>query len=83
MAMASLGTGMDFMSVTDHDNYSGSLQAIEKVKNNDIDLLVLAGEEVSVDGKKICRLHWGTGIFCRFMLINPLKSSEKVLKILG
>ena len=61
MAMASLGAGMDFMSVTDHDNYSGSLQAIKKVKDNDIDLLVLAGEEVSVGGKKDLSIALGNG----------------------
>jgi len=61
MAMASLGAGMDFMSVTDHDNYDGSLQAIKKVKENDIDLLVLAGEEVSVGGKKDMSIALGNG----------------------
>jgi len=61
MALASLGAGMDFMSVTDHDNYSGSLEAIEKVNENNIDLLVLAGEEVSVGGKKDMSIALGNG----------------------
>jgi len=61
MAMASLGAGMDFMSVTDHDHYDGSLQAIKKVTENGIDLLVLAGEEVSVGGKKDMSIALGNG----------------------
>lgn len=61
MAMASLGAGMDFVSITDHDNYGGSLQAIKKVKENDIDILALAGEEVSVGGKKDMSISLGNG----------------------
>jgi len=61
MALASLGAGMDFMGVTDHDNYNGSLEAIEKVEANNIDLLVLAGEEVSVGGKKDMSIALGNG----------------------
>ncbi|MDQ7000221.1 MAG: PHP domain-containing protein [Mariprofundus sp.] len=61
MALASLGAGMDFMSVTDHDHYGGSLQAIKKVNDNGIDLLVLAGEEVSVGGKKDMSIALGNG----------------------
>ncbi len=34
MVLASLDAGMDFVSVTDHDTYKGSLNAIEKVKKN-------------------------------------------------
>jgi len=73
MAMASLGAGMDFMSVTDHDNYRGSLQAIEKVKANNIDLLVLAGEEVSVGGKKDMSIALGNG---HILSIHANKSIE-------
>ncbi len=73
MAMASLGAGMDFMSVTDHDNYGGSLQAIEKVKENNIDLLVLAGEEVSVGGKKDMSIALGNG---HILSIHANKSIE-------
>ncbi|MDQ7003425.1 MAG: PHP domain-containing protein [Ghiorsea sp.] len=73
MALASLGAGMDFMSVTDHDNYSGSLEAIEKVEANNIDLLVLAGEEVSVGGKKDMSIALGNG---HILSIHANKSIE-------
>lgn len=61
MVMASLDAGMDFLSVTDHDSYEGSLNAIAKVKENNIDILVLAGEEVSVGGKKDMSVSQGNG----------------------
>jgi len=48
MVLASLEAGMDFMAITDHDNYEGSQIAIKKVKQNNIDIIVLSGEEVSV-----------------------------------
>jgi len=61
MVLASLGAGMDFVSVTDHDNYDGSLHAIKKVEEHDIDILALAGEEVSVGGKKDMSIALGNG----------------------
>ena len=61
MVMASLDAGMDFVSVTDHDSYKGSLKAIQKVKQNKIDILALAGEEVSVGGKKDMSIAQGNG----------------------
>ena len=61
MVMASLDAGMDFVSVTDHDSYKGSLKAIEKVKQNNIDILALCGEEVSVGGKKDMSIAQGNG----------------------
>ncbi len=61
MAMASLGAGMDFISITDHDTYEGSLNAIKKVKQYKIDLLVLRGEEVSVGGKIDMSVSQGNG----------------------
>ncbi len=74
MAMASLGAGMDFIGITDHDNYGGSLQAIKKVKENGIDLLVLAGEEVSVGGKKDMSTSLGNG---HILSIHANKSIEE------
>ncbi len=61
MAMASLGAGMDFISITDHDSYEGSLNAIQKVKQNKIDLLVIRGEEVSVGGRIDMSVSQGNG----------------------
>jgi len=43
MVMASLDAGMDFLSVTDHDSYEGSQNAIEKVKKNSIDIFNVGG----------------------------------------
>ena len=73
LVLASLGAGMDFMSVTDHDSYEGSLKAIEKAKQNNIDLLVLAGEEVSVGGKKDMSISQGNG---HILSINANKSIQ-------
>ncbi len=73
MVMASLDAGMDFVSVTDHDSYEGSLEAIFKVKQNNIDILVLAGEEVSVGGKKDMSISQGNG---HILSINANKSIE-------
>ena len=72
MALASLEAGMDFISITDHDNYKGSLEAIKKVKQHDIDLIVLPGEEVSV-GKGDTTLSRGNG---HMLCINANKSIE-------
>lgn len=73
LVLASLDRGMDFISVTDHDCYEGSQNAIEKVKKNDIDLLVLTGEEVSVGGKKDMAIAQGNG---HILSINANKSIE-------
>jgi len=73
MALASLHQGMDFVSITDHDTYKGSLEAIKKVKQNNIDLLVLAGEEVSVGGKKDMSVSQGNG---HILSINADKSIQ-------
>ena len=77
LALASLGAGMDFISITDHDSYEGSLNAIQKVKQNNIDLLVLAGEEVSVGGKKDMSVSQGNG---HILSINANKSIEEQRK---
>ncbi|NQY94157.1 MAG: hypothetical protein HRT43_08345, partial [Campylobacteraceae bacterium] len=53
--------------------YKGSLEAIEKVKENNIDLLVLAGEELSVGGKADMTLSQGNG---HILSINANKSIE-------
>lgn len=73
MAMASLGAGMDFISITDHDSYEGSLNAIQKVKQHNIDLLVLRGEEVSVGGKMDMSVSQGNG---HILSINANKSIQ-------
>jgi len=77
MILASLGAGMDFVSVTDHDNYDGSLQAIKKVKEHDIAILALAGEEVSVGGKKDMSIALGNG---HILSIHANKSIENQRK---
>lgn len=73
MVLASLEAGMDFLSVTDHDSYEGGQKAIEKVKQNSIDIVVLAGEEVSVGGKKDMSVSQGNG---HILSINANKSIE-------
>ena len=73
MVMACLDAGMDFLSVTDHDAQEGSLDAIKKVKKNNIDILVLPGEEISVGGKKDMSVAQGNG---HILCINANKSIE-------
>lgn len=77
LVLASLDAGMDFISITDHDSYEGSQNAIEKVKKNSIDILVLAGEEVSVGGKKDLSISQGNG---HILSINANKSIESQRK---
>jgi len=77
MVMASLNFGMDFLSITDHDTYEGSQNAIEKVKKNNIDILMLAGEEVSVGGKKDMSISQGNG---HILSINANKSIQEQRK---
>jgi predicted metal-dependent phosphoesterase TrpH len=77
MALSLLESGMDFISVTDHDRYEGSLDAIKKVKDNNIDLLVLKGEEVSVGGRKDMSISQGNG---HILSINANKSIEEQRK---
>ena len=73
MVMACLDAGMDFLSVTDHDAQEGSLDAIKKVKKNNIDILVLPGEEISVGGKKDMSVAQGNG---HILCINANRSIE-------
>jgi len=80
MAMASLGAGMDFVSVTDHDNYNGSLQAIKKIKEHDIDILALAGEEVSVGGKKDMSIALGNGHILSIHANKSIEDQRKDIK---
>ncbi|MDQ7047789.1 MAG: PHP domain-containing protein [Sulfurovum sp.] len=71
MALASLQQGMDFVSITDHDTYKGGQQAIKKVKENHIDLIVSSREKKSVwEGQKICLFLRGMGISFPLMQIN-------------
>jgi predicted metal-dependent phosphoesterase TrpH len=77
MVLASLGAGMDFLSVTDHDCYDGAQNAIEKVKKHSIDILLLAGEEVSVGGKKDMSIAQGNG---HILSINANTSIEDLRK---
>ncbi len=74
LVLASLGAGMDFISISDHDSYEGSLDAIQKAKQNNIDLVVLAGEEVSVGGKKDMSIAQGNG---HILSVNANRSIEE------
>lgn len=80
MVLASLGAGMDFVSVTDHDNYSGSLQAIKKVNEHDIDILALAGEEVCVGGKKDMSIALGNGHILSIQANKSIEDQRKNTK---
>lgn len=77
MVLASLDAGMDFLSVTDHDRYEGCLDALLKVEEHDIDILLLKGEEVSVGGRKDMTIAQGNG---HMLSINANKSIENQRK---
>jgi len=77
LVLASLDAGMDFLSITDHDNYKGSQNAIKKVKKNSIDILVLAGEEICAGGKQDMSISQGNG---HILSINANKSIENQRK---
>lgn len=76
MALACLEAGMDFISITDHDNYEGSQEAIKKVNEHNVDLLVLPGEEVSI-GKGDTTISKGNG---HMLSINANKSIHEQRK---
>lgn len=48
MAVRAREVGMDFIAVTDHDNYPPSCEAIQAAAAIGLNLLILAGEEVTV-----------------------------------
>jgi hypothetical protein len=48
MVLASMEKGMDFLAITDHDNYTGYQNALQKVAQNELDIILIPGEEVSV-----------------------------------
>ena len=48
MAIRSREVGMDFIAVTDHDNYPPSCEAIQAAAAVGLNLLILPGEEVTV-----------------------------------
>jgi len=72
MCIHSLSLGLDFMSITDHDCYEGSLEAIAKVKESNIDILVLPGEEITVRKNETVTSH-GNG---HMLSINANKSID-------
>lgn len=51
--------GMDFMAVTDHHQYEPSLEAADRFKDVDIDLLICAGEEVHLPDNPVHILNFG------------------------
>lgn len=77
MVLASLDAGMDFLSITDHDGYAGSLEALSKVEEHNIDILLLRGEEISTGGKKDMSIAQGNG---HMLAINANKSIDKQRK---
>ncbi|PHR73318.1 MAG: hypothetical protein COA66_02705 [Arcobacter sp.] len=77
MVLGCLDAGMDFMSITDHDGYEGCLNALEKVEEHNINILLLKGEEVSTGGRKDMSIAQGNG---HMLAINANKSIEQQRK---
>lgn len=48
MAVGARAAGMDFIALTDHDNYAPAVEAVDGTRNSGLGLLVIPGEEVSV-----------------------------------
>lgn len=57
MAIIGKKLGFDFISITDHDKYYPSLEAIRKAKKMNLNLLIFPGEEVSVYGENEEGIH--------------------------
>lgn len=57
MAIIGKKLGFDFISITDHDKYYPSLEAIRKAKKMNLNLLIFPGEEVSVYGENEKGMH--------------------------
>ncbi|MBM3212923.1 hypothetical protein FJZ33_11930 [Candidatus Poribacteria bacterium] len=53
MAVMGKKLGLDFASITDHRQYTPSLEAIEKAKKIDLDLLLFPGEELDIGSAHI------------------------------
>ncbi|WP_321315490.1 PHP domain-containing protein [Halarcobacter sp.] len=82
MVLESLEFGMDFISITDHDNYTGSQEAIKKKNENKIDITILPGEEVSI-GKGDTNLSKGNGHMLSINAncsIDKLRDDEEIYK---
>ncbi|WP_320033928.1 PHP domain-containing protein [Halarcobacter sp.] len=82
MILESLEFGMDFISITDHDNYKGSKEAIKKKDENKIDITILPGEEVSV-GKGDTSFSKGNGHMLSINTdcsIDELRDDEEIYK---
>jgi len=65
MAVRAKELGLDFIAITDHNRYSPSLEAIEQAKEMGLNLLLMPGEEVSVEAGgghqvSICASDWVT-----------------------
>jgi len=51
--------GYDFMAITDHHNYAGSLSAMRAYEGVPLDLSIIAGEEVHLPGNDIHIVNFG------------------------
>ena len=54
------GNGFDFMTVSDHWRYRGSLQAINAYKDVNLDFLLVPGEEVHSPGNFVHIINFGS-----------------------
>lgn len=60
--------GYDFTTLTDHQNYAGSLAAIRAYQNVPIDLTIVPGEEVHLPDNDIHLVHFGGNYSVNFLL---------------
>lgn len=71
--------GYDFMTLTDHHNYAGSLAAIKAYDDVPIDLNIVPGEEVHLPGNDVHIVNFGSKYSVNFLL----ESSVHYAKISG
>jgi len=57
MAIMAKKLGLDFAAITDHGKYAPSLEAIEKARQINLNLLLLPGEEVAVPSAHIVSIN--------------------------
>ncbi|MFP4456926.1 MAG: PHP domain-containing protein [Clostridia bacterium] len=59
VAASARNQGFDFVAITDHLQYAPSLEAIEKFKDVEIDMLIVPGEEVHLPENPVHFLNFG------------------------
>ncbi len=69
--------GLDFMAITDHEQYQPSLETQEAYKNLDIDLLICPGEEIHPPDNEVHMINFGGKFSVNDLIRNDKESYFK------